>query len=155
MSIKKLIQRLKIKNEFKNPFYHWWKVRKEFKRPKCHFIFKKNLWFFGLYINRKYYNRFIHIRTSAVGWKDKYDSPRHEWDPFIQIVFFRKWHMCWIFNWVDPNDPKSHIKSMSTWEAILSRIYYSKSLEECVEENTWEGDSENYTIVENIIEKND
>lgn len=152
MSIKKLIKRLKVKNEFKNPFYHWWKVRKEFKRPKCHFIFKKDLWFFGLYIKREYYNKFIHIRTSAVGWKDKYDSPRHEWDPFVQIVFFRKWHMCWVFNWIDPKDPKSYVKSMATWEAILNRIYYSKTLDACIDENTWGDDSgEEYDIKENVI----
>ena len=150
--MKGLIKRLKIKNEFENPLYHWWLVRKEFKRPKCHFIFKKNLWFFGLYINPSYYNKFIHIRTSAVGWKDKYDEPCHEWDPFIQIVFFRKWHMCWIFNWVDPKDPKSYVKNISTWEAILSRIYYNKSLDTCIEENTWIGDSgEEYGIGENIV----
>jgi hypothetical protein len=132
-----LKRKIKLWNLYNNPFYHWWLVRKEFKRPKCHFIFKKNLWFFGLYINPTYYNRFIHIRTSAVGWKDKYDIPRHEWDPFIQIVFFRKWHMVWLFNWVDKTDQRSYISSMATWEAILDRIYYNKDLQTSINENTW------------------
>lgn len=147
---KKIKQKIKSWNHYNNPLYYWWKVRKEFKRPKCHFICTKNLWFFGLYINKKYYNKFIHFRMSGLGWKWKYDEPRHEWDPYIQIVFFRKYHFCWIFNWVNKKDPNSNIRSMATWESILRRIYCKDKLDKCIEYNTWEGDDGDITIHNNL-----
>lgn len=146
----KLKDKIKLWNEYHNPLYHWWKVRKEFKRPKCHFIFGKNLWWFGLYINKKYYNKFIHFRMSAVGYKWKWDEPRHEWDPFIQICFFRKYHIIWVFNWINKKDKQSYIKSMATWEAILRRIYCNNTLQETIEQNTWEDDDGNITIHDNL-----
>lgn len=54
---------------------------------------------FGLPARRDYYNPVIDIGFHALGWKDKWDSPRHEWDPMICITFFRTWHLLWIFNW--------------------------------------------------------
>ena len=98
---------------------NWWKARKVFKRPKCHFIFGKDLWFFGLYINPKFYKPIIHIKYSSLGWKTKWDEYRHEWDPYFQIVLFRKWHFIWIFNWIDIKDETTQTSSMATWEAIL------------------------------------
>lgn len=74
-------------NEYRNPWYHWWKARKYFKRPKAHFLFRKNFWTFGLPIRRDYYSPVIDIGFHALGWKDKWDSPRHEWDPMICITF--------------------------------------------------------------------
>lgn len=87
-------------NEYKNPWYHWWKAREYFKRPEAHFLFRKRFWTFGLPARRDYYNPVVDIGFHALGWKDKWDSPRHEWDPMIYITFFRTWHLLWIFNWV-------------------------------------------------------
>lgn len=74
-------------NEYRNPWYYWWKAREYFKRPKAHFLFRKRFWTFGLPIRRDYYNPVIDIGFHALGWKDKWDSPRHEWDPMICITF--------------------------------------------------------------------
>lgn len=143
-------------NKFHNPLYHWWKVRKYFKRPKCHKqIFGKIGWFYGLPYRNDYYNRFVDIRFSALGWKDKYNSPRHEWDPYIAITLFRKWQICWVFNWISPKDGHSGTRNMATWEAILDYIYYDFTLKEVVNNNVWsscfkkQGEKE-ITIVENL-----
>ena len=73
-----------------------WKVKKIFKRPKCHILIGKRVWFFGIAILDQYYNPIISIKTSNVGWKWKYDEVRHEWDPYIQIRLFRKWDIIFI-----------------------------------------------------------
>lgn len=137
-------------NEYRNPFYHWWKVRDKFKKPKCHVIWKKELWFFGLPIRKEFYNRFINIHSSAVGWKWKYDEVRHEWDPYIDICFFRKWHLCFIFNWIDKKDKDSWCKSMTTWEAILDYLYNNKTIEDCIEDNKRKSNNDILTINDNL-----
>lgn len=44
--------KIKIVNQYNNPLYYWWKVRKIFKRPKCHLIIKKNLWFLDFLLEK-------------------------------------------------------------------------------------------------------
>lgn len=132
-----LKKKLELWNEYRNPFYHYWKVRKLFKRPKCHFKRGKNIWFFGLCINKKYYNPILSIKLHGLGWKTKWDEYRHEWDPYIQIRLFRKWDLIWIFNWVDKNDEYSSTRSMATWEAILGYLYDQKDLKKCIDNNQW------------------
>ena len=144
-------------NEYHNPFYIWWKVRKIFKRPKCHVYIGKKTWFFGLAILDCYYNPIISIKFRALGWKWKYDDVRHEWDPYIQIRLFRKWDIIFIFNWVDESDSDSSTRNMATWEAILDYLYNNKTIEECIKRHTWgarigQKDSHEITILDNIKE---
>lgn len=133
-------------NEYCNPWYHWWKARKYFKRPKAHFLFRKNFWTFGLPIRRDYYSPVIDIGFHALGWKDKWDSPRHEWDPMICITFFRTWHLLWIFNWATKHKKDSITGSMATWEAILDYTRYDKSLSYVVDNHIWSCDGEKVYI---------
>lgn len=132
----------KLWNEYHNPIYYWWKVRKYFKFPSIRFYKGKKTWFFGLPIRNDCYNRFIDIRLSGLGWKDKYNSPRFEWHPYIMIMFFRKWQIIWIF----------YYKPDHTWEAILDYLYYGKSIEEAIEDNTWVNvnTKEEITIMHNL-----
>lgn len=152
-----MILKLKLFNEYRNPFYHWWKVRKIFKMPKCHLYIGKQTWFFGLCIRDEYYNPIISIKTSALGWKWKYDEVRHEWDPYIQIRLFRKWDIIFIFNWIEKNDPYSNTRSMATWEAILDYIYNKYPLEKCINNHIWststDKSSKDITIHNNIRKK--
>ena len=147
---KKIKQKINLWNQYHNPFYYWWKVRKNFKRPKCHFVYGKNLWWFGLYINKNYYNKFIHFRMSGLGWKWKYDECRHEWDPYIQIVFLRKYHLIWVFNWVDKNDKNSYTRSMATWEALLEKYHDKTKMNKLVQKHTWNGEDGDITIQDNL-----
>lgn len=139
-------------NEYHNPFYHWWKVRKYFKMPYVHFIHKKDFWCYGCYARKDLYNKYVHIRFGAVGWKDKDSGPSYEYDPMIEIVFFRKYHLVWIFNWVTKDDPDSWIKNITTWEAILDMIYYEKSLDTVVKESVC-SDKERYITIENNLRR--
>lgn len=67
---------------------------------------------FGLYI---YYGWPIYRVKIDLGWKDKYDSPRHEWNPSYQIWFF-KWQYIVFYGSPDGNDSRY-------WEQYL---WYSK-----------------------------
>lgn len=138
-------------NEYRNPWYHWWKARKYFKRPKAHFLFRKNFWTFGLPIRRDYYSPVIDIGFHALGWKDKWDSPRHEWDPMICITFFRTWHLLWIFNWATKHKKDSITGSMATWEAILDYTRYDKSLSYVVDNHIWSYDHDGEKVYISIV----
>lgn len=138
-------------NEYRNPWYHWWKARKYFKRPKAHFLFRKNFWTFGLPIRRDYYSPVIDIGFHALGWKDKWDSPRHEWDPMICITFFRTWHLLWIFNWATKHKKDSITDSMATWEAILDYTRYDKSLSYVVDNHIWSYDRDGEKVYISIV----
>ena len=145
---------LKNINECYNPFYHWWKVRKEFKRPHAHLHTGKIIRLYGMPIRDEFYNKFLDIKFSSLGWKDKYNHPEHEWDPYISIIFFNKFQLLWTFNWTKKNNANSYTRSMATWEAILDRLYFHKSLEECIEDNIWGTvKDEKITIEENIKRK--
>lgn len=151
-------RKIKSWNQYHNPFYHWWKVRKYFKRPKVHFSFVKDFWTFGLPIRRDYYNKIIDIRLYALGWKDKFNEPRHEWDPMICITFFRTWHLLWIFNWVVKEENNSFTRSMATWEAILDYSYYDKTISQAIDDHVWgytnkEKENDSITIIPNITKK--
>lgn len=137
------------------PYYHWWKARKIFKRPKAHFTFsKKKIWFYGMPICESYYNRVIDIRMSALGWKTKWSSYRHEWDPYISIILFNKYHFLWIFNWADSTNRDTRTSSMATWEAILDYLYHKVPVEKLIDKHTWlsgiEEDSHYITIERNM-----
>lgn len=145
--------------EFHNPYYYWWKVRKYFKRPKFHFLYAGKLtWIFGLPILTDYYNPYFDIILKGVGWKSKYDSPRHEWDPMFAITILRKWQIIFTWNYY----PKKVFKqnkndagtiSMATWEAILDMVVFNKSLEEVYKEQRWVSGSKTLTIIDNIRNK--
>lgn len=134
--LKRIKTKIELWNEYHNPFNPYWKVRKIFKRPKCHFMCGTKIWFFGL-ILRQHLNPIIAFHTSSLGWKWKYEEVRHEWDPYIYICLFRKYQFIWIFNWVNKKDEDSTVRSMATWEAILDYLYNNKTLDQVVEEHQW------------------
>lgn len=143
----------KIWNEYNNPYFPWWKARKYFKRPKWKTVIcGKISWFFGLPIRHDYYNRILDIRLSALGWKSKYDSPRHEWNPYIAITLFRKWQIVWMLVYGDKNDPHYLTKNEATWEAMLDYLYFNIPIDEVVDNNIWKSgeDPEPITIKENM-----
>lgn len=56
---------------------------------------------------------------------------RHEWDPYIDICLFRKYHIMWVFNYATNHEDKaehnSYTYNISMWENILT-YYYGKEL---------------------------
>lgn len=66
----------------------------------------------------------IKFKTVELGWKDKWHSPRHEWNPAIMFFFF-KWQICYM--WVEPSQ---------YWEQVLWWKYYcDKDIKKA--EETW------------------
>jgi len=123
-------------NEYNNPFYHWWKVRKYFKFPNVHLLTGKHLWFYGMPIREDYWNRFIDIRISALGWKDKFSSPRHEWNPYICLSLFR-YKILLMFDYNDGTE-YGMTENISIWEIILYMLYYNKELnKDLIEDHIW------------------
>lgn len=110
-------------NEYKNPFYVWWKCRKYYKFPYIHFYCGKLTWFFGMPISKYKYNKIFDFTTSALGWKWGFYYPSYSYDPYIVFTFFRKWQIMWIFNYMYKNDELSSIKNIATWNAMLNMLY--------------------------------
>ena len=111
-----------------NPFKTWWKARKYFKRPsiKCHFGLLK---YSFPYANRDYIGKIIDISIHDVMWKDKYNSPRHERNPYVWICLFRlfRFEISTRINALTETG-KVEDRSMFYWEYLLDYLYYSKSL---------------------------
>ena len=111
-----------------NPFKTWWKARKKNKKPsiKCHFELLKCSF---PYANRNYIGKIIDISIQDVMWKDKYNSPRHERNPYVWICLFRLFRFE-IGTRINALTETGKIEDRSTfyWEYLLDYLYYSKSL---------------------------
>ena len=108
-----------------NPFKTWWKVRKWFKFPKPSI-------YFGPIVSGLPYglpDKWIELYIYDVTWKDKYNSPRFEFAPQINLDLFKKDQLLLTFQTSDDD---------IYWETILDIIYYNKSLKEAIDRNTWE-----------------
>jgi hypothetical protein len=70
----------------------------------------------------------IVFKTTELGWKDKYETPRFEYSPSI-ILYFFKWQFCIFYT--------APIENMdSYWEMILWYLHYAdKNIEKA--EKTW------------------
>tara|TARA_R110000868_G_scaffold258466_1_gene515978 strand:+ start:134 stop:685 length:552 start_codon:yes stop_codon:yes gene_type:complete len=101
----------------------WLKDRSKFiNRP----ISRCKNWVFKLFGN--YYwlevGSPISIRNVDLGWKDKYETPRHEWDPQFHIYFFGLQFSCW------------QGMGVRYWEQVLWFLKYSdKDIKKA--EETW------------------
>lgn len=107
-------------NEYRNPWYHWWKARKYFKRPT--FYLERT---FGLPIRRDYYSPVIGFH--ALGWKDK-------WGPMICITFSE---LGIYYGYLTGLLNIKRIVLLATWEAILDYTRYDKSLSYVVNNHIW------------------
>lgn len=108
-----------------NPLRTWWKVRKWFKFPKPSI-------YFGPIVSGLPYglpDKWLELYSYDVTWKDKYNSPRFEFTPQINLNLFKKYQLLLTFQTSD---------DYLYWETILDIIYYNKSLKEAIDINTWE-----------------
>ena len=103
-----------------NPFKTQKLLKGVFKPLSMHF-------FFGKIINSPIlYNpvpgKILSIFSFDVLWKDKYDTPRFEQDPYIFISFF-KW--CFIILW---KLDMPHRDSSDYWEQAIWYLYYYNNI---------------------------
>lgn len=116
-----------------NPFKTWWKARKYFKRPKLKFhIYWKDKGVTKYEENFHYYNwggKILDINIHDVWWKDKYNSPRHEFDPIIYIGLFKLINFSITFHINFRNEfNEKEDGNLEYWEYLLDYLYYSKNL---------------------------
>ncbi len=111
-----------------SPYFYPWRynstiltIRKE--RPQ--FSRCKYFKLFGYEISYGWPVAFV---SYELGWKDKYDSPRFEWDPCTQILFFGLQFCMWDIAPVKDCD--------CYWEMVLWYLKYSDSDIKKAEE-TW------------------
>lgn len=119
-------------NEYINPYYYWWKVRKYWKMPKLHLAHIGEItWWFGLPCSRDLYKKYFDISISGLGWKDKEDEPRFEWDPFLCFTFFRRWQVIFVWNYchyfIKKKNRTIEVEtSQHTWESIVNMVNYDR-----------------------------
>jgi len=96
--------------------YPWNKDKLEAKFNKVPMVRRTKYWIKKIFGN--YYlidiGWPIMIKSVKLGWKDKWNFPRHEWSPAFQILFF-KWQFC-IF-WKAPFDDDDKYWEMILWYA--------------------------------------
>lgn len=98
------------------------KIKKVFKPLKCYFKFKKGLYvpFPVLWVSKPHC---IQIIFHDVGWKDKYDTPRFEYPPYVWIHLF-KWNFVWYWGLPLHQDHRED----QYWEQALWYLYYHNNI---------------------------
>lgn len=116
-----------------NPLKEYNKIKRFFKplTRKIQFGNYKRVGGFPIYTN--HIAKILDIRAFNVSWKDKYNSPRHEYNPHVVITLFKTWKLLITWEFIDFNG-EDH--SMEYWEAALSWLYYDSCLGLSVKENT-------------------
>lgn len=97
-------------------------AKEKFKFINLPMVRRSNDWVFKLFGNSYWLEIGCPIKysSSELAWKDKFNSPRHEWNPFFHIYFFH-WQFC-----IRLNAPKSDRFDDTYWEMWLWWKYYSK-----------------------------
>ena len=113
--------------DISNPKKTMNKLKGVFKPLKLYFRFTKDIYapYPVLWVSKPSY---VQIMFHDVGWKDKYDTPRFEYHPYIWIHIY-KWNFVWY--WDFPKsfrlaNPKEHIDEY--WEQALWYLYYSGTI---------------------------
>lgn len=106
---------------WENPLKTYNKIKKYFKpiKPKFQWTFR-----------RANDAKIFLLEAYDLMWKDKYNSPRHEFNPRIFISLFNYVHLCIHWTLGDSMD------DMVYWEAALNWLYYEKNLPTAIKEST-------------------
>lgn len=131
LKLKTLKEQQKYFKEYTHLIY-----KKDSKFSNLPFVRRNKEWIIKIF--RNYYLIQIGwpfaIVNYGLGWKDKYDTPRFEWTPSFQILFFGIQFCIW---WNAPIfDNEEHIDNDLYYEMILWYLYYSdKNIKKAKE--TW------------------
>lgn len=114
-----------------NPLKTASKIKNVFKKPKLKIYIGKVIQ--GFPLSKYYHGKILTVWCNDICWKDKYDSPRFEFPPQVNIVFFRKWQI--FLEWKSPIQEYNGFWCIEDcyWEAILWYLYYDKSPKEACE----------------------
>lgn len=106
-----------------NPLKTYNKIKKYFRRIKPQFYFKVS--------KSPFAAKILEINSCDVLWKDKWNSPRHEYNPKINISLFTYIHLNVTFTLKDDS-----ISDVAYWEAALYWLYYGKNLHRAIKNAT-------------------
>lgn len=106
-----------------NPFKTMKKIKGIFIPLRSEFIYSKNSCpFFNVHRGK-----FLSISIQDIQWKDKWQTPRHEENPYISIRFFNKYYLNW--TWVLPPHLKgTKLDELDYWEQALWYLYYYRNI---------------------------
>lgn len=115
-----------------NPFKNWWKARKYFKAPKTEIHFfctKQSAINHCPYGWRELIGKFLSIELHDVRWKDKWNSPRFEYNACIFISLFRRFGFM-IYPRIYGIDEfgQKIDRDMYYWEYLLDYVHYTNKL---------------------------
>lgn len=131
ISFRRLIEKTREEIEQENKQWPHFKDKLDRKFKNLPMVRRSKDWIFKLF-NTYYWLQVgwpISICSGHLGWKDKFESPRHEWSPAFYIFFF-KWQFA--IHWVAPIEGDDH----KYYEMILWYLKYSdKDLKKA--EDTW------------------
>lgn len=113
---------------YSTPLHIYKQVKNIFIKPICKFYFSKNNYWY-------YTESILDIHIFDLQWKDKYNTPRHEQNPSITIILFKKYTFHWEWKFFDSNGKDV---SMEYWEAILCYLYYNYPVQKALEYSIWE-----------------
>lgn len=112
-----------------NPLKTWKKAKKYFKKPKTSIKFFSHPRYNCPLGSLKHLARILEIRAFDEGWKDKYDSPRHEISPYVWVCFFKRFgfSITWNVYYTDECGIE-HDGDDYYWEYLLDYVYYTGKL---------------------------
>lgn len=125
-----------------------------FKRPPIIFEAKRYRWTWGDPIKWDEHSGSMQlgIGFTPLGWKDKYDSPRFEWQPNISLKIFR-WCFRLIFTWNYKD--KYLLGDDIYYEALLDVKLYKHTLLQAYRNNQWDtANSKKTLLTYNMLEDN-
>jgi hypothetical protein len=105
---------------WENPLKTYNKIKKYFKPIKLNI---------RTAFHKSNYAKILDFNSFDLMWKDKYDTPRHEFSPRIHIHIFNYIHI-YITFMLDEDG----LADMVAWESVLYWLYYNKTLPEALEE---------------------
>lgn len=116
-----------IRISLENPFKTWWRAKKYFKIPKTSIqFFKKEVPVPYPWLNL---GKILDIRVNDLMWKDKWNSPRHEEDPYVLVCIFNRFGFLIKPQIYTLNEyGEKRYENSIYWEYLLDYLYYSKSL---------------------------
>lgn len=112
-----------------DPLKTWKEARRYFKKPQISIHLFDNITFNCPFASYSSVAKILDIKSFDVGWKDKYDSPRHERNPYIWVCFFKQFGFS--INWdVIYKDElgDTHPGDSFYWEYLLDYLKYDKRL---------------------------
>lgn len=95
---------------------------KTYNKVKAYFRPLKIKGNFNIYKSNK--AKILELNSYDLTWKDKFNSPRHEFNPRITLSLFNYFHL--YIEWTLKEDSMT---DMVYWEAILDWLYYGKDLQ--------------------------